>query len=114
MSEARGEYNRRVEIQRRVGTGSLNQPSETWETFKSPWCKIRTQSGMSVAKAMDINGVVDAPKLYSIRLLELHRDITEANRVKLGDVVYAIKTVRLDEANREYTDIVCEVGQNRG
>lgn len=114
MSEAIGEYNRKIEVQRRVGTGALNQPSNDWETFKSPWAKIRSASGMSVAQSMATSGIVDAPKLYSFRLLGPHRDINENHRIVIKGAVYDIKTVRVDEANWEYTDIVAETGQSNG
>jgi SPP1 family predicted phage head-tail adaptor len=57
---------------------------------------------------------VSAPvKAYSFRIT-FREAVDESWRVLRGTTVYDIKAVRQDLTNREWTDLVCEVGGSNG
>lgn len=114
MSEAAGEYNRRIHIEQQTGKGGLNQPSGVWDVWRSPWARVRGQGGSRIAQGMSNTGVTDAPKIYAIRVRPMMIEISENMRVNLDGIIFDIKTVTHDFANREFTDMVCVTGENNG
>lgn len=107
MSENIGEYNRYVTIEKRSDArDGLNQPVDAWVPAFSCWAKVRGQTGMSVIR--DGGPVEAAVDRNSWRLLGYRPSVTTAMRLNYGGELHYIQAVRLDRANRDYTDLVCE------
>jgi SPP1 family predicted phage head-tail adaptor len=106
MSENIGEYNRFVTIStRNTARDGLNQPLDGLVPLFSCWAKVRGQSGMGVIKTGNVDVAVDR---NSWRLLGFRPNVTTAMVLVYNGELHDIKAVRLDRANKEYTDLVCE------
>lgn len=115
MAENPGEYNRRIMIQTRVtGRTPAGAPLAIWENLIPLWAKYRGETGMAtIRREADHLGVMNSPVRCSWRIR--HRStITSDMRVVHRGKVYDILRVQHDEANREWTDLVCEEGANAG
>lgn len=117
MSEAAGDYNKLITIERKVGTrNAANQRIDTWEQFgPKRWAKAIGQSGMGVVRmaAMTEAGVEISANNYVWRLRQVE-DITADMRVVYRGVIYDIRQVKQDLARGWWTDLVCETGFNDG
>lgn len=106
---------RRILIQRRVaGTDALNQPTGAWEDVRSLWADPRGLAGMSVIKAGLPVDVVDLSWRVRYRPTGVDVGMRVAHTRGGATVYYDIKSLRHDEANREWTDLVCQRGGNDG
>jgi phage head-tail adaptor, putative, SPP1 family len=115
VSENAGEYNRKIEVQRRSGAvDGSGQPLDEWIVLHRLWSKIRTESGMAtIRQAAQNDGIMSTARRVSFRV-RYRTDIDEAMRVVHRGVPYDILRVQPDEAGREFTDLICEVGANAG
>lgn len=115
MAENPGEYNRRIVVQqRRSGRTPSGAPLKEWDNYKALWSKYRGETGMAtIRRDADHLGIVNTPVRCSWRV-RYRTDITSDMRVVYKGQVYDILRVQQDEAMREWTDLVCEVGANGG
>ncbi|QYW02482.1 head-tail joining protein [Stenotrophomonas phage Silvanus] len=115
MSENAGEYNRKIEIQKRSGAvDGSGQPLDEWITAHRLWSKIRGETGMAtIRQAAAAQGIMVTTTRVSFRI-RYRTDIDEAMRVVYRGVAYDILRVQSDDAGREWTDLVCEEGANAG
>ena len=96
-----GSLNSRVTIRKRVGTGSLGQPSNTWGDVATVWGDILHLSGSESIKAGAITSTVQA----SVRIRP-RAGIDSSMRLVSGGVTYEIKAV-LPNARSGYMDLLC-------
>lgn len=108
-----GTLNRRVTIQQRTaGYDEAGQPIEAWTDVVRVWANIAGQTGMgTITRNQDsIPGSVER---YSIRI-RYREGITSGMRALHNGQAFDIRQVRMDFAERVYTDLVCELGGNDG
>jgi len=110
MAIQAGKLSRRITIQRRVpGEDAAGQPIEGWEDVATVWADIRTPSGLSGARDME-GSIATSLTRYSIRIR--YRDgLDSGMRVLASGQVFDVKQVRMDYAERIWTDLVCEVAE---
>ena len=97
--------NRVVEIrQMSTDQDETGQPTQVWTLVARVWANILHQSGAESIRADKDTSVVKA----SIRIRR-RPGVTAAMRVYHEGTVYEIKAVLPDEAEREKTDLACEV-----
>lgn len=116
---AAGKLNKRVALQRKVTTqDSFGQPVETWTTLATVWAHIKTITGTGfVNQEFQAGGTEVSRATASIRIRrEVHDrlQLTHADRVVHGSVIYDIRAVLLDEEDNEYVDIGAANGANQG
>lgn len=106
-----GSLNRKVAIQKNdAALDAYGEPlPATWTDVASVWADVKILSGLQTIKAGVDVSVVKA----SIRI-RFREDITADMRVVYGDMIFDIKAVLPDLNNREFLDLVCESGANRG
>lgn len=106
-----GDLNRRISIQRRtMAQDDLGQPVEAWEDVGEPvWASILVVSGKEYALA---SGEVSRAEA-SIRI-RWRTDLTAEMRILHSSVIYNILAVLPDLAGREYVDLPCSTGANKG
>lgn len=108
-----GERNRLISIEKLVpGKDAVNQPIEVWTLHKQRWARPLGNTGMATIRSAE-QGVQVAPGKYSWRC-NFHLDSTEAMRVVYKGMIFDIKEIRHDLHRRQWTDLVCETGGNRG
>lgn len=112
MTLVAGKLNRRVTIQQRTaGQDASGQPMLTWTDVATVWANIAGDTGLGSIRA---SGDLPAPvKRYSFRI-RFREGLDEGMRVVYGGQNFDVKTVRMDYAGREWTDLVCELGANDG
>lgn len=108
-----GEFNRRIEIWKPSGAvDAANQPLPTaWVLHKEKWARIKGETGMATIRAAASAGGINTPlDRYSYRI-NYDRSIGTDMQIRDrdGDRLNIV-SVRHDKANREWTDIVAEVG----
>jgi len=112
MSLAAGDLNRRITIQQHVeGQHEDGQPFDDWQDVATVWANVKGQSGLGAIKAAQ-----DVPlsvTRYSFRI-RYRTGLDAGMRVLLGTDAYDITLVQMDEAGREWTDLVCNRGGNNG
>lgn len=106
-----GPLNKLIAIRSRVsGEDEAGQPVDTWTPLASVWADIRGATGMGTIRS-PLEGV--ELNAYSFRI-RYRTDVDAADRVVFGGQNYDVKQVRHDMANRQWTDLVCELGGNEG
>lgn len=112
MTLAAGKLNRRITIQRRdSGQDGAGQPVQTWTDVATVRAQPAGDTGLSTIRA---SGDLPAPiKRYSFRI-RYREGLDEGMRVVYGGHNFDIKTVRMDFAGKQWTDLVCELGANDG
>lgn len=116
MSENAGEYNRMIEVQRRSGAvDGSGQLLDDWSpAFPKIWAKIKVESGMATIRQAGANqGVMITATRVSFRV-RYRTNVDVGMRVVYRGQPYDILRVQIDEAGREWTDLVCEAGNNAG
>ena len=114
MSNNRGARNRLLVIEKRVdGVDAANQPLDDWEFVMRRWGESKTASGMAAVRAAE-QGVTAVPGRYSWRINYTPDGIDIGMRANYKGVLFDIRDIRHDHANREHTDLVCEQGGNDG
>ena len=112
-----GEHNRLIKIYMPgTDTDAANQPTpDNWVFVKEKWARIRGETGMATIRAASSAGDVNTPlDRYSFRVnYDRSIDITMQIRDPEGDR-YNIIAVRHDKAERDWTDIVAEIGGSNG
>jgi SPP1 family predicted phage head-tail adaptor len=112
-----GALNRRVRIDQRAGTGTLNDPL-TWAPLATLWCGVLLLNGKETLLADSDVSSASA----SIRI-RYRTDITNGMRavllkfvdgVPVDDVVFNILAPLPNLGSREYTDLACDTGANDG
>ena len=105
-----GKLNRRITIERRVaGEDAAGQPIEGWEPVATVWADIRTPTGLGAVR--DMQGDIAASLTrYSIRI-RFREGLDTGMRVVTQGQVFDVKQVRMDYAERIWTDLVCEVAE---
>lgn len=112
-----GERNRRIEVWKPTGAvDAANQPlPNAWVLHKAKWAHVKGETGMaairSAAQSEGINTPLDR---YSYRVaydtsVTVDMQIREHDGSRLN-----IIGVRHDRANRDWTDIIAEVGGSNG
>lgn len=110
-----GEQNRYFIIMRPTNAvDGANQPLPTaWERHKGKWARVRGETGMGTIRAAShANGVNTPLDRYSVRF-NYDRSITDDMQLREATESgqrFAILAVRHDMAEREWTDVVVEVG----
>lgn len=98
-----GQLRNRIELQSLVDTvDAIGQPSTAWLTTASLWADVRYVNGLSAIKA-DVDVSVARA---SIRVR--YTAVSPAQRVKLGNTVFAIDAV-MPDPRKTYVDLVCKV-----
>lgn len=111
----RGSYNRLITVQRldpAAGQDAGGQPVPAWIDFVKPWANIAGKTGLSHLESVVGNTPVSVTR-FSIRI-PYRTDIDAGMRVVHGADIYDITAVLPDKAQREHTDLVCELGANHG
>ena len=105
-----GKLNRRITIERRVaGEDAAGQPIEGWEPVATVWADIRTPRGLGAVR--DMQGDIAASiARYSIGIRYLE-GLDSGMRIRTQGQVFDVKQVRMDYAERIWTDLVCEVAE---
>jgi SPP1 family predicted phage head-tail adaptor len=100
-----GKLDNRIIIQSQTGgVDALGQPVDTWANTHSVWAHIKYQNGAQAIKAGADVSVVQV----SIRIRRKF-GVNAGMRVLYGSTVYQIDAVLHDEADKQYTDLVCKV-----
>lgn len=108
MGIAAGSLNRQVTIERRVaGEDAAGQPVESWETVATVYANIATQTGLGSARDMQ-GDIATSIARYSIRM-RYREGLDSGMRVMASGQVFDVKQVRMDFADRVWTDLVCEL-----
>lgn len=111
---AAGDLNRLILIEARdLTVDDLNQQVDGWVPWTTKWANIKAPSGMSQIKGSQ-QGLVVAVNSYSFRIRYTPDILNTAMRINLDGQLFDIQSVTHDLANREYTDIVCQLGANNG
>lgn len=108
MGLAAGTLNHRISIEERgPARDALGQPlvNAPWVPVASVWANIAAKSGLQTVAA---GGEVSVAR-YSIRI-RYRPGVNDAMRVVYQGKIYDIQTVLHDEAGRQHTDLVCEIG----
>lgn len=112
-----GERNRRIEIWKPTGAvDAANQPlPDAWVLHKRKWVKVRGETGMGTIRAAASTGGINTPlNRYSFRG-SYDRSITTDMQVRDPEGYrYNILSVQHDIADRDWTDIVAELGGANG
>lgn len=112
-----GEYNRRIEIWKPSGAvDAANQPlPDAWVLHKRRWAHVRGETGMGAIRAAAAAGGINTPlDRYSFRI-NYDRTISTDMQIRDPDGDrFNILAVRHDKADREWTDIVAELGGANG
>ena len=109
-----GNRTRRILIERRTGAAdAANQPIDAWEPVMGRWGRPLTATGMSAVRAAE-QGVQASPGRYSWEIAFTPEGIDVGMRVNYKGVIFDIRDIRHDYANRDYTHLVCEQGGNNG
>lgn len=87
-----------------TGQDGTGQPLPGWVDVANFWADIRQTGGLEAIKA----GAVTSKVQTSIRL-RYRTGIHSGMRVVCGGATYNILAVLPDEAQRQHTDLVCEV-----
>lgn len=112
-----GPLNRRVRIDQRTGSGTLNDPLG-WAPLATVWCSVLLLSGKETLVADSDVGSASA----SIRI-RYRTDITNGMRavllkfvdgVPVDDTIFDILKPLPNYGSREYTDLACTTGANDG
>lgn len=112
-----GDLDRRVRIDQRAGSGTLNDPL-TWAPLATVWANIKMLTGKETLLAD--TDVAEATASIRIRY---RTDVTNGMRAVLlkfvdsqpvDDVVFDILAPLPSVASREYTDLACSAGANNG
>lgn len=113
MGLAAGSLNRRIAIQK-PGTvkDPAGQPIKAWLDHVIVWANVKSQTGMGTIVG-DQSGVASSVTRYSFRI-RYRQGLDASMRVLMGGVAYDITSVQMDEAGREWTDLVCNRGANNG
>lgn len=111
-----GDLNRLIAIQAHgAGVDALLQPINDWANIangSAVWASYRSETGMGAIKNAQ-GGMTSAVIRCSWRV-RYRPDVTPGMRVRFGTNNYDIVTVRHDEADRQWTDMVCTFGGNDG
>lgn len=108
-----GSLSQWIEIQRRSqGEDEIGQPIDSWERFAAVWANPKGTTGMGTITRQQ-QGVAASINAYSFRIRFLE-GITDDMRVVLNGVPFDIRQIRMDYANRDWTDLICEQGGNDG
>lgn len=110
-----GDLNRSITIQaKQSGVDAAGQPINTWTDVATVWANIKGETGMaSIRKTLPRDGVSMSLDAYSFRIRFMD-GITAGMRVLYQGAAFDILQVRMDYADRVWTDLVCEVGRNDG
>ena len=112
MGENPGARNRKGTIKKRkTGKASDGSPLPGWDIVaENVWGKFRTESGIAAVRAQsNMAGNIDVPVRYSFRCA-FRSGVARGMILVSNGVVFSIKSVRHDFANREWTDLVMEEG----
>jgi len=118
VSETAGDYNRSIRIETRSGAKDTSgQLLDDWVVLHARlWAKVKGESGMAtIRRAGENSGIMTTGVRKSLRI-RYRTDIDVGMRAVLisTGVIFDILQVQHDDAGREYTDLVCEVGNNDG
>ncbi|MEI7298440.1 phage head closure protein [Paraburkholderia tropica] len=112
-----GTLNRRVRIDQRSGSGTLNDPIG-WAPLATVWANVKMLTGKETLLADSDVGEATA----SIRI-RFRTDLDNSMRVVLlkfvdgqpvDEAIFNIQKPLPDYAGREYTDLACTEGSNDG
>lgn len=108
-----GTLNRRITIQRQsTSTDEAGQPLDVWTDVATVWANVKGQTGLGAIK--DVQGNVSSSiSRYSFRI-RFRAGLDAGMRVIYNAVPFDVTQVRMDFAEREWTDLVCELGGNDG
>ena len=106
---AAGDLNRQVVIRKRgVGVDALNRPNAAFADFLTLWASPRGQTGMGTITVAE--GVSATLNRYSWRV-RYRTDITVDMQLVYEGQEFAIVDVKQDFAEKNWTDLVCVLGQ---
>ena len=115
MAEQIGEYNRKIEIWKRVNTtDAAGEPVlGNFAFYKAKWAKVRGRNGMQSIRESTADGVTAPTDMLSYRV-RYCTDITVDMQLRRLGVVMDIIAIRQDDADREWTDIIVRTGGSDG
>lgn len=112
-----GDKNRRVEFWKLSGAeDGANEPvADPWVLHKAKWANFKAQRGMGAIRAAASAGGINTPlDRYSVSVdydtsitVDMQMRDRNGNRFNILSVVH-------DFADREFTDVVCELGGANG
>lgn len=112
---AAGRLNRRVTIQRKVGTADAwGQPDLVWTDIATVWAHVLTVTGSGFVNNEMVTGGTEVSRTTASIRIRMRRDVDAGMRVVLGASIYEIRAVLPDEEGDEYLDLACALGANEG
>jgi SPP1 family predicted phage head-tail adaptor len=112
---SQGKKSRLLLIQRNVGArDALNQPVPSWITHVQRWGEFRGDTGRSAIRAQEVGVPISTVRVSWRINYSPNAGITEGMRVNARGVLYDIRSIRHDEGERKFTDLICEQGGNNG
>lgn len=118
MSLAAGEFNRRIKVRTRAaGRDPFRQPNAGWAEppVWEGWANIRGSTGMGTVNQFAAReGITRDLNSYSVRVRYNPRKFDSGMQVEIvaDGILLNVKQVRHDFTNREWTDLVCEAGND--
>ena len=112
MADQPGARNRLVKLQ---AQSTVKRPDGAyegkWIDQVSVWAKINTDSGRAVVRSnAGVTGNLAAAVRYTFRIAFRRSPERGWRVVTSAGQIYTVETVRHDEATREWTDLVCQIG----
>ncbi|WP_320535281.1 phage head closure protein [Robbsia andropogonis] len=104
-----GTLNTRVSLQRKGGKDDLGGPTNAWTEYAKAWANLALLSGKETASGSSSVSTGNG----SIRI-RYRTDVTAADRVIAGTLVFNVVAVLPDINGRDHTDLVVTVGANNG
>lgn len=112
-----GKKNRLFEFWKLTGAkDAANDPlPDDYEFFKRRWGEIRGETGIGTIRAAASNGGINTPlDRYSVRINYTPSITVDMQMRERDGSRYNIVSVRHDKADREWTDVVGEIGGANG
>ena len=112
-----GKRNRRIEIWKESGAvDGANQPiPDDWLLHAAKWAHIKGETGMGAIRSAAQRDNVNTPLDHYSYRIAYDTSITVEMQLREPDGTRAnIITVRHDKENRNWTDIVCQIGGANG
>ena len=115
MSQAAGNFNRRITIQKRTDEMSqFGQMKDKWvDVHKNIWAYVLAQPGTATGRSQPTDGVTRAISRYSFRI-RWRKNVDAGMRVVYQGNYFDITEVIEDIRGHEYIDIAANYGGSVG
>lgn len=110
-----GRLNRRVRLEvRSAGRDALGQPTGGWVPVATVWGNVKTMTGMAAARNEVQAGGTEVTRATTSIRIRWRAGVDHGMRAVIGESIYDIRDVLMDEMDREFIDLACTVGSNDG